>query len=324
MQKFKVPTGYIAIIKGERNLPLEFLSIGDYGKDKNIKADFLGYTKKINGVPDSDIMPLEEKMVITISSQYGCSMKCNFCDVPLVGPGINATLADLRRMVIEGIGLYPSVAKTKRLNIHYARMGEPTFNWDVLLHAEDYLLNDVKTSGFLARTIHPVVSTMLPKINKELKDYLKYWMWIKNHIYKGEAGLQLIINSTSEKQRDRMFGGSSLSLSNISRLCEELPNPVGRKITLNFAISDHTEIDGVLLANFFDTTKFMCKITPIHETVSAKKNNVFTSEGYDNYYPYEKAEYTLKEAGFDVLVFIPSHKEDESKITCGNAILAKH
>ena len=33
-----------------RSLGLEFLTVGDYGKENNIKADFLGLTKKIEGV----------------------------------------------------------------------------------------------------------------------------------------------------------------------------------------------------------------------------------------------------------------------------------
>jgi 23S rRNA (adenine2503-C2)-methyltransferase len=49
---------------------------------------------------------------------------------------------------------------------------------------------------------------------------------------------------------------------------------------------------------------------------------MITDGGYDFYYPYKKAEEDLKAAGFDVIVFIPSKEEDESRITCGNAILA--
>ena len=37
---------------------------------------------------------------------------------------------------------------------------------------------------------------------------------------------------------------------------------------------------------------------------------------------YKEAEEALKAVGFDVIVFVPSKEEDESKITCGNAILA--
>ena len=49
MNKFALPTGYLFTddySKGQ----LETLSIGDYGKHHNIKADFLGYTREINGV----------------------------------------------------------------------------------------------------------------------------------------------------------------------------------------------------------------------------------------------------------------------------------
>ena len=65
VKNIKVPTGNICIMKGDLG-ELEYLSIGDYGKDKNIKADFLGFTEELNGVPSGDIEPLEEKWVITI------------------------------------------------------------------------------------------------------------------------------------------------------------------------------------------------------------------------------------------------------------------
>ncbi|MDR1130215.1 MAG: hypothetical protein LBK96_04470 [Prevotellaceae bacterium] len=64
------------------------------------------------------------------------------------------------------------------------------------------------------------------------------------------------------------------------------------------------------------------KITPVHETSASLTNRIATSGGYEKYYPYKKTEESLKEAGFDLLVFIPSKEEDESRITCGNAILS--
>jgi 23S rRNA (adenine2503-C2)-methyltransferase len=267
-------------------------------------------------------MPLSEKWVITVSSQYGCSMKCSFCDVPMVGPGINATLNDLSEMVKRGIALY-DVPFTKRLNIHYARMGEPTFNPDVIVHAGACLKDDCEQMGLQADTIHPVVSTMMPKKNKELEHFLTEWMNLKNSYYNGEAGLQLSINSTDDEQRDEMFGGEALSLMNIAYMCDRLPKPVGRKITLNFAINDHTIVNGHRLRLLFNPKHFMVKLTPIHDTSMAKVNNIMTSDGYDSYYPYKKIEDECKKFGFDVLVFIPSHEEDESKITCGNAIISE-
>lgn len=43
-KNIRAPTGNICIMQGEKGL-IEFLSIGDYGKDLNVKADFLGITR---------------------------------------------------------------------------------------------------------------------------------------------------------------------------------------------------------------------------------------------------------------------------------------
>ena len=45
-------TGKIYVDPNNR---LEFLTVGDYGKENNIKADFLGYTKEINGVANREV-----------------------------------------------------------------------------------------------------------------------------------------------------------------------------------------------------------------------------------------------------------------------------
>lgn len=60
-KKIVVPTGEIYTAIGEKGM-LEFLTVGDYGKNANIKADFLGITRDLNGVPNGEPMPLTEKM----------------------------------------------------------------------------------------------------------------------------------------------------------------------------------------------------------------------------------------------------------------------
>lgn len=310
----KVPTGDICIMKGHKGL-LEFLSIGDYGKEKNLKADFLGLNKDINGVPHGDLLPLSEKWVVTISSQYGCSMGCTFCDVPKVGPGKNATLNDLQKQVIGALQLHPEVESTKRLNVHFARMGEPTWN-PAVLDMGKWLYDHIHDN----HRCHPVVSTMMPKHNDWLKTFIHTWMRIKNRVYKGEAGLQLSINSTNEIERGTMFNNNALPLYRIGQMFEGIV-PVGRKITLNFALAGYA-IDPEVLLRFFDPERFICKITPMHRTATAESNSLSTDGGYDYYYPYKEVEKNLKSVGYDVIVFIPSHEEDDSRITCGNAILS--
>lgn len=316
LKNIKVPTGNILIVEGELG-KLECLSIGDYGKEKNLKADFMGLNKEINGVSHGNLLSLEEKWVITISSQYGCSMGCKFCDVPKVGLGKNASFNDLINQVKMGISLHPEINKTKRLNVHYARMGEPTYNKNVL-KSTMYLAGMLKEKSW---GFHPVVSTMMPMNNLKLKDFLHEWLIIKNEL-NGEAGLQLSINTTDECYRRKTISNAMLFPIMAKMLNDIMPKKIlGRKITLNFALTD-APIDPYFLLKFFNPEIYLCKITPMHITHSCEQNNLLTKDGYEFYYPYKQVENDLKKAGYDVIVFIPSKEEDESRITCGNAILA--
>jgi len=314
LQKVKVPTGHILIVSGDRG-KLEMLSLGDYGKDVNVKCDAIGLNREPNQVKHTDMLPLEEKWVITISTQYGCSMGCNFCDVPIVGPGKDATFKDLIKQVLTGIKLHPEVETTKRLNIHYARMGEPTFNPHVL-DATKWLKEHIDPEY----KIHPVVSTIMPRRNKWLKTFIHTWMRMKNRLLKGEAGLQISINSTDEDERLQMFGGSALTLEEIAKIMEDIV-PNGRKITLNFAVAEY-EINPTRLLKYFDPDDYIIKLTPMHKTMTAMKNNLETPGDCTEFYPYAEYEEILKAAGYDVLVFIASLEEDLGRITCGNAILS--
>jgi len=314
LRNLAVPTGNICVVRGTKG-PLEFISVGDYGKQANLKADFLGLHDEIQSVPHQEMMPLTEKWVITVSTQYGCGMGCRFCDVPKVGAGLNATLGDMQGQVITGLHLHPEVTTTKRLNVHFARMGEPTWNPNVLECAK-WLHEHVNPEY----KVHPVVSTMMPKDNEWLRTFVHTWMRIKNRLYGGGAGLQLSINSTDKDERDHMFRGSALSLFKIHEVMQGIV-PHGRKITLNFAVAGYT-IDAERLAELFSPEHYLCKLTPMHQTYTAEQNDIRTDDGYCSYYPYRQHEEDLKAVGYDVIVFLPSIEEDLGRITCGNAILS--
>lgn len=140
-------------------------------------------------------------------------MKCQFCDCPKFGFLGNVSLEELK-YEIETILKNENVTHTERFNVHFARMGEPTFNNNVLKFAKEDLRKLVK-QYIVAKTIHPVVSTMLPKNNPNLEKFILEWCDIKNIYYNGEAGLQFSINSTDDSQRNEQFNGLSLSLNEI-------------------------------------------------------------------------------------------------------------
>ena len=318
-----LPTGYLFTIDGERG-ELEVLSIGDYGKKANVKADFLGYTEHIKGVINQPCMPLSEKWVVTLSTQYGCPQKCNFCQVPEIPFKGNVSFLDLKNQLYNALSLFPDVSYTERLNIHFARMGEPIYNPAVIDFAI-WLQKEKRTfqkeTGISFEVIHPVLTTSLPRRFKRLKESLLRWIDVKNNIYNGQAGLQISINSSNEDQRQEMFGGESITLEEFSTIAKDFEPPLARKYCLNIAYASGNEIDGKKLATLFNPDYWMCKITPIHNNDICRKNGIETIDGYSSYEPYLYPETELKAAGFDVLVFIPSMDEEQGLVTCGNLII---
>ena len=306
-KQYKVPTGDILVVEGEKG-PLELLSLGDYGREINLNQN--------RSVPDGlPLMPLQEKWVLTISTQYGCSMGCKFCDVPKVGSGKNTTLLDLQNEILVGLMTHPEVTSSERLNVHFARMGEPTWNPNVLDSAKW-----LKEHIYPEFNVHPVVSTMMPKNNIWLKTFIHNWMRIKNRLYFGNAGLQLSINSTDENERQEIFGGNACTLEEIHHIMEGIL-PVGREITLNFAVANW-QVEPKILLKYFNPQLYVIKLTPMHKTATAITNKIETVGDYTKPEPYQKLAEDLKDAGYKVLTFIASEDEDLGRITCGNAILS--
>ena len=303
----KVPTGDILVVNGASG-KLEMLSIGDYGQAVNLNQH--------KPVPDGlPLMPLTDKWVVTISTQYGCSMGCEFCDVPKVGGGRNATFGDLTGQILTALTLPGMPDHTKRLNIHFARMGEPTWN-PAVLDCGKWIAEHLGDSY----NPHPVVSTMMPRRNEWLKTFIHNWMRLKNRVYRGNAGLQLSINSTDEGERARQFNGNACTLLEIADIMRGIV-PVGRKITLNFAVAGYT-VDPEVLLRWFPPEWYIVKLTPMHKTATATAKGIRTEGEYTEPEPYMELEARLKKAGYEVLVFIASRDEDEGRITCGNAILS--
>ena len=288
ISQYEVPTGHILVVQGNNGL-LEFLSIGDYGKDVNLNKDIV--------VEDNiPLLPLTDKWVITISTQYGCSMGCKFCDVPKVGAGTNATLYDLQQQVLMALKTHPEVSYSNRLNIHYARMGEPSWNPNVLDHAK-WMKEHIDPEY----NVHPVLTSMFPKKNEWLKIFIHTWVSIKNRVYHGNAGLQISVNSTNDKEREHAFSGNALTLDKIANIMDGCI-PVGRKFTLNFPVCQW-EIDTDVLLKYFDPEKYIVKLTPMHDTSAANRFGYQTDGDYISPNSYKPVEDRIKKAGYEVLVF---------------------
>lgn len=206
----KTRTGNII---SDTDLSLEYLFVGDYGKENNIKASFLGYNDRIEKVEHKEVK-LEDKLVVTVSTQKGCPMKCNFCDCPKLGFHGNVKAWEIVSEISTAIAL-SKINHGKRLNVHYARMGEPTFNFDVITATE--IIGSLANQTF--EEFHPVVSTMCPKNNKRLVEFLDSWTALMSSAsWNGGIGLQFSINTLDEADRNAMFRNMSLSLEEFEQI----------------------------------------------------------------------------------------------------------
>lgn len=184
IKEFKTRTGAIFC---DTEKKMEYLYVGDYGKENNIKADFLGFKKEINQVSHHKV-DLKDKMVVTISTQKGCPMDCMFCDCPKVKFGGNISREELAEEVVNAIK-FSKCEYTERFNLHLARMGEPSLNIANVLNFLKYDLRDIVNANMKADVIHPVFTTMMPKsLGVEgMGQILDAFCQIKNEDYDGEA-----------------------------------------------------------------------------------------------------------------------------------------
>lgn len=87
----KITNTHTGMIISDTDMNLEYLIVGDYGKENNIRAYFLGHDKRIDKVEHRKV-DMSDKLVVTVPSQKGCPMNC---DCPKFGFRGNASLITL-------------------------------------------------------------------------------------------------------------------------------------------------------------------------------------------------------------------------------------
>ena len=103
----------------------------------------------------------EEKWVLIISTLYGCSIGCSFCDAGGEYNG-NISFKNMISQIDFLINLYYKNGKipVKKFKIQFARMGEPALNNDVLT-----VLKEIRKM-YDAPGLIPSISSVAPK-NRE-------------------------------------------------------------------------------------------------------------------------------------------------------------
>lgn len=298
---------------------LEFISFPSRAVADRIKMSGKGESYK-DIVKRKSQPTFESSWCTLLSTQKGCPMKCTFCDCHLYGYFGNVSREEFNyqmKTILETSG----GTQTKIFEVNFTRMGEPTFNRDLLDYIEFDLQKQID-EAVNADVVFPLVSTMMPKAGDKVEAFLQDFCRIKNHVYNGYADLQISINTTDESVRNSIFRNMSMSLADIAHICNKLPEPKGLKYALNFAIARDTVVDTKVIDQLFDKEKFCIKLTTLHDTFNARDNGFVRTDVYKDFTRFEEIENGFKALGWDVLTYMDTEGEDEDQLTCGNLTLS--
>ncbi len=255
-------------------------------------------------------LPREEKWVLTLSSLYGCPVRCPFCDA---GGYYKGKLSEEDILFqIDYLIKYRFPDKrvpSKKFKIQFARMGEPAFNKNVLK-----VLENLKTL-YDAPGLMPSYSTVAPERTEGNFERL---LEVKNRIYRDKFQLQFSIHTTDKEKRDWLIPVRKWSFKDIAEYGDRFFNSGERKITLNFALAKDMPVDPGILLDYFDPEKFLIKITPVNPTYKAQLNNVssLVVPGVEDYSIIK----SLKNAGYEVILSIGDPEENYIGSNCGQYI----
>ena len=261
--------------------------------------------------------PREEKWVITISTQIGCPVKCLMCDSGLQFKG-NLKKEELFAQIDHVLASNQQPATSNgflnhpKLKIQFARMGEPALN-PAVLDALEELPKRYPISGLM-----PCIATTAPAISKNWLEHLRE---IKNrHYLRGRFQLQFSINSTDEKERDKIMPIRKLALKDISDYGNNFYVKGDRKVSLNFALAKEEDIDPKIIGGIFDPKIFIIKITPVNPTISAEENGIGTVISAGDEAGVDRLADKLGRLGYEVIVSIGSAEEIGIGSNCGQSV----
>lgn len=251
-------------------------------------------------------LSIDKKWVIIVSTLYGCPVKCKICDAggnykgPIKKEDI---ISQIQFLILNRFGELK--VPSEKFKIQFSRIGEPSFNLQVLDVLEELpqIIN--------APSIIPSLSTIAPIGTDRFFDKL---LKIKKELYKDKFQLQFSIHTTDEKLRDYLIPVKKWDFEKIAEYGKEFFEKK-MKITLNFALSDFP-VEAKKLITIFSPDIFLIKITPVNPTFNAIKNKLNIIEPTLNDLRIKE----LKEVGYEVLLSIGEYEENLIGSNCGQFI----
>jgi 23S rRNA (adenine2503-C2)-methyltransferase len=151
-----------------------------------------GTTKFLLSLKGSQVeavcIPAENRSTICVSSQAGCSRKCDFCATAALGFGRNLDASEMITQFLVASRGAPANAPVR--NVVFMGMGEPMDNLDQVLRAVE-LLTQAPAPQLRAERVTVSTSGVLPGMLRFLRE--------------SKASLALSLNASTDAQRERLM-----------------------------------------------------------------------------------------------------------------------
>jgi len=140
-------------------------------------------------------LPREKKWVLIVSTLFGCPVRCLMCDAGSHYQGTLSTEEIFSQIDFLVRQRFPNGnIPVDKFKVQFARMGEPSFNVNVLEVLENL------TSRYDAPGLIPSISTIAPM---GTENFFERLLEIKKRKYReGQFQLQFSIHTTDEQLRD--------------------------------------------------------------------------------------------------------------------------
>lgn len=256
--------------------------------------------------------PRSSKWVIMVSTQFGCAVGCRMCDAGASGYRGNLTQKELDFQIQTVLSRHPEIpwASVPKIKVHFARMGEPSFNPAVLDCLED-LGKRADLPGLM-----PSISSVAPECAVS-RNFFTRLLEVKNRLFSvGRFQLQFSIHSTDSEARAALIPIRKWSFDQIAEFGARWHRSGDRLITLNFALAEDMPCDPDVVKEYFSPQQFLVKFTPIHPTQRAARNHL-TWSWYEPPPRISELKNAFEERDFQVIVNPPWPEEVGGEVSCG-------
>jgi 23S rRNA (adenine2503-C2)-methyltransferase len=315
---FYLPSGRIFLLETKKDkYPIECTEMRDVSVQG--KEHYEVRTTQDPHIIWNHLKSYEEKWLLTVSTQKGCTHNCHFCDVSGLPFKGNLSQEEIENQVRFLLEASPYVTESEKVKIGFARMGEPAHNLENVLGA---MRNLPKISREMNRDYNwlPCFNTIAPYKTAEGKkgfDVLDEVIDLKEKEYDGRLHLQISCNSTDEKQRRKLFGGAKvLTIEEVVKYIntKDLHN---RTATLNFIVMKGIPVNvDYLMELGLNPEKFAVKLIPLNSTIKSQKRGLETIANYNNYEDLQKLGEKFKQNGIPVVIDAIA-KCEEAGLCCG-------